>query len=158
MLGDASVDDSPLENFPFTLSTLLHLEELTFHAEVEFSTLLGSFDLWDGLPKICHPIPAIKHAVKTISSHTLKFLELDFNFTVNTHALPPGEAIWSSLVHLVAESPFPCIKLYVGVTFYDGSVYRDIAPDIILNSLAESAELMKYVNRGVLVIIPELPN
>ena len=157
MLGDASVDDSPLENFPFTLSTLLHLEELTFHAEVEFSTLLGSFGLWDGLPKNCHPIPPIKHAVKTISFQTLKLLELDFKFTINTYALPPGEAIWSSLVHLVAESHF-CIKLYVGVTFYDGRVYRDIAPDIILNSLAESAELMKYVNRGVLVIIPELPN
>ena len=106
MLGDASLDDSPGENFPFTLSTLLHLEELTFHAEVDFSTLLGSFGLWDGLPKICHPIPAIKHAVKTISSQTLKFLELDFNFTINTHALPPAEALLSTswLNHLFLAS------------------------------------------------------
>jgi len=31
-----------------------------------------------------------------------------------------------------------------------------IAPDIIFNSLAESAELLSYVNQGV-VIIPEFP-
>jgi len=145
--------DSPGENFPFTLSTLLHLEGLTVRAELEFSSLSGSVDR-----RFYHPILAIEHAMTTISSQTLKFLKLDFNFMIDTHeALPPAEVIWSSLVHLVAESPFPCIELHVRVTFYGWGVHQDIAPDIILNSLAESAELMSYVNRGVLVITSEPP-
>jgi len=123
---------------------------------LEISTLPGSFDTWD--TRFYHPILAIKRVITTISSQTLKFLKLDFHFTIDTYEpLPPAEVIWSSLVHLVAESPFPCIKLHVRVTFYDWDTYRDIAPDIILNSLAESTELTNYVNRGVLVITSELP-
>jgi len=148
--------DSRGENFPLILSTLLHLEGLTVRAELEISTLPGSFDTWD--TRFYHPILAIKRVITTISSQTLKFLKLDFHFTIDTYEpLPPAEVIWSSLVHLVAESPFPCIKLHVRVTFYDWDTYRDITPDIILNSLAESTELTNYVNRGVLVITSELP-
>jgi len=82
--------------------------------------------------QIYSPIPAIEHAMKTNSSQRLKLLKLDFYFTIHGHhqRLLPAEVIWSPLVHLVAESP----------------------------SLAESAALMSYANRGVLVIIPELPN
>jgi len=97
-----------------------------------------------------------------ISSQRLKLLKLDFYFTIHDQhqCLPPAEVIWSPLVRLVAEPPFPCIKLHVKVADDLGAWngYRNIAPDIILNSLTESAALMSYVNRGVLVIIPEFPN
>lgn len=121
---------------------------------MDISTRPGLFDSRDdGRLRFYHPIPVIKHAVKTISSQTLKFLKLDCHFIIDSHQpLPPADVIWSSLVHLVAESPFPCIELHVRVGF-DGS----LAPDIILNSLAESVALMTYVNRGVLVVTSELP-
>lgn len=150
--------DSPVENFPFTLSALQHLEELTVCAEVDFATIPGSFGKWDGLPRIYHPIPAIKNVMKTISSQSLKFLKLDLDFAIDTYGrLPHSDSFWSSLVHLMAESPFPCVKLDVRVAFCDLNGNRGIAPDIILNSLAESRVLMNYVNQGILVITPELP-
>jgi len=156
-VGDQQSGESLAETVPFTLSTLPHLERITVRAKVNFSI----FDAWDGRlrRRFSSPIPAIKHAMKTISSQRLKLLKLDFYFTIDGHhPLPPAEVIWSSLVQLVAESPFPCIKLHVKVAVDAWRRYRDIAPDIMLNSLAESAELMSYVNRGVLVLIPEHPN
>jgi len=157
-VGDQRLGESPAETFPFTLSTLPHLERITVRAKVNFTIS----DTWNGRlrRRFSSPIPAIKHANKTISSQRLKLLKLDFYFTIDGHygPLPPAEFIWSSLVQLVAESPFPCIKLHVKVAVDIWHRYRDIAPDIMLNSLAESAELMSYVNRGVLVLIPELPN
>jgi len=157
-VGDQRLGESPAETLPFTLSTLPHLERITVRAKVNFTIS----DTWDGRlrRRFSSPIPAIKHANKTISSQRLKLLKLDFYFTIDGHhrPLPPAEVIWSSLVQLVAESPFPCIKLHVKVAVDIWRRYRDIAPDIMLNSLAESAELMSYVNRGVLVLIPEHPN
>ena len=87
----------------FSLSTL---ERITFYAKMNFSIS----DTGDDRPgcQISSPIPAIEHAMKMISSQRLK-LKLDFYFTIHGHhqRLPPAEVIWSPLVHLVAESPFP---------------------------------------------------
>jgi len=107
MPADESLDVGSGEDFPFTLATLLHLERITFLAD--FFCL---FETWDGrsMHRLYHPIPAIKHAIDTISSQSLRFLKLDFNFNIDRR-LPPAEVIWSPLVHLVAESPFPCVKL-----------------------------------------------
>jgi len=150
MPSDESLNVGSGEDFLFTLAILLHLERITFRAD-----FFCMFETWDGqsMHRLYHPIPAIKHAIDTISSQSLRFLKLDFNFNIDRR-LPPAKVIWSPLVHLVAESPFPCVKLHVG---YEMSGYRDITPGIIPDSLADSAELMKYVNRGVLVITPGLP-
>jgi len=140
------------ENLPFTLATLLNLQRFTVRAEVT------SFETRDRVPifQFGHPIPAIKQAVETISSQTLKRLKLDFFFIIDS--LPSAEVIWSSLVHLVAGSPFPCVELHVRDVFCILGRHRGAAVyDSIVNSLADSAELMSYVNRGVLVISTKYP-
>lgn len=148
-MGNERSSESRGQNFQFTLSTLIYLERITFLTKVSISVThtRGGRASW----RFSSPIPIIEHVMKTISSQRLKLLKLDFYFNINSLD-PPPNVIWSSLVHLVAESPFPCTKLHVRVGFQELVGYQDIAPDIILNSLAESAELMSYVNRGVLVI------
>jgi len=123
------------ENLPFTLATLLNLQRFTVRAEVTFSTRPDLLETQDRVPifQFDHPIPAIKQAVETISSQTLKRLKLDFFFIIDS--LPSAEVIWSSLVHLVAGSPFPCIELHVRNALYRGTaVYNSI-----VNSLADRA-------------------
>ena len=107
-----------------------------------------------------HPIPAIKQCHEDdFLPFIKKFLKLDFNFHHRYLRTPfPCRRSYTvtvlSRLHLVAECPFslhqaPC----------QGHLLRFgcIAPDSILNSLAESAALMSFVNRSVLIITSELP-
>lgn len=143
-------------NFPFTLSALSHLEKLTFRAEVRLGNKTYAPDVYDQREReFLSPIPAIKNVLKTISSKTLQLLKIEFRFVINNY-LASAKVIWAPLVRLLAESPFPCVNFHVGATF-SSFADENVVPDLILNSLVESEELMRYVKRGVLVITPELP-
>ena len=146
--------------FPFTLSTLPHLERFTVCAKV-YLHHTNPYDECDGsvAQGFFSPIPAIIHALKTISPHALKRLTLNFDFRTKCfRPLPPGDVVWDPLVRLVAESKIPSIHFnVVGVVLESDWGERLNAPNIVPPSLADCAALMEYVKGGVLVITPQLP-
>ena len=92
----------------FTLSILLHLECLTIRAEVDLDD--AGTDEPPQERRFYSPIPAIQRALKTISSPTLRLLKIEFYFIIES-CHPLAQVIWAPLLHLVAESSFPCVNL-----------------------------------------------
>ena len=95
------------------------------------------------------PLPAIANLLKTSSSlkHTSLVLPCYFN---NFQKLPIDLATWVPLIHLLTETSASSIKLRI-------NIWDEIVRPRVLTSLAKCADLMVLVDKGVLVITPEIP-
>jgi len=138
-----------------SLSPLVCLEKLTISADLEFHFQSG----YRGLPDVygfSSSIYAISQLLRTALS--LQHLTLDFRFHINDRLQLPydPEALWSPLVTLVSQTSSPCIDLRVKATKLPG--FTAISPEIVTSSLASCPALTQMVRRGVLVIIPVMPD
>ena len=141
--GEVRIDDTPI---PITLSALVHLENLTIYGTVHIKCLLANE--WT----MTTSIPAITNVLKT--SPSLKRVSLSLFFIItNFQNFPIGLANWAPLVRLFSESSVSSFNLHIK-TF--GGVNRSECTTI-LTSLANCADLMKLVDKGVLVITPQIP-
>ena len=122
---------------PITLSPLLHLEKLTIRGIVYlYCTHLNEWI-------VSTSIPAISNLLKTSSS--LKCLSLVY--IVNSTNSPLSSASWLPLVRLFTESSISSFRLHI-------KTGKGVDVVKLLTSFADCAELMKLVDKGVLVITP----
>ena len=141
MTREVRHDDKPI---PISLSALIYLEKLTVHGLVDFDCLANEWTMTTS-------IPAIANFIKTSSSLKCVSLVLRCLFIANFRKFPIGLFNWGPLVRLLTESSVPSFTLHID-TWYE------IPCTAILTSLAKCAELTKLVDKGVLVITPQIPS
>ena len=128
---------------PITLSTLVHLEKFTIHGTVCFDRSIANE--WT----MTTPLPGIADLFKTSSSLKRISLVLFCFFIADSRQFPIGLANWAPLVQYLTKSSVSLFTLHIDTL--GGNTCT-----AILTSLANCAELMKFVVKGVLVITPQI--
>jgi len=143
---------SPASAIPLSLSSLVCLEKLTISADLVFHCRSG----YSNGPGFISSIYAISQLLKT--ALFLQHLTLDFHFHINGLLQLPHDtkALWYPLVSLISQSSSSCINLRVKATKLPG--FTAISPEIVTSSLASCPALTQMVQRGLLVIIPVMPD